>query len=103
MLVSGGSLVPSVLFIFFGAAPQLHERHWEIRDLGSPVQHVRGPGVVGSQPLIAPGNEFSYSSGCPLDTSMGSIHGTYQMVDSEGAQFDATISPFVLVNPLDLN
>ena len=82
---------------------QLISRHWIVTNARGEEQHVRGPGVVGSQPLIAPGQEFSYTSGCPLDTSMGSMHGSYQMVDSEGTQFDAKIAPFVLVNPLDLN
>ena len=82
---------------------QLLSRHWVVTNARGEEQHVRGPGVVGNQPLILPGQEFSYTSGCPLDTSMGSMHGSYQMVDSEGQQFDARIAPFVLVNPMDLN
>ena len=82
---------------------QLLSRHWVIRDANGHEEHVRGPGVVGSQPLIPPGGRFSYSSGCPLNTSMGSMHGTYQMILRDGKQFDAEIAPFVLVDPMQLN
>jgi ApaG protein len=85
------------------SAVQLLSRHWVITDAHGHTEHVRGPGVVGDQPLIRPGSEYAYSSGCPLNTSMGSMHGAYQMVDSKGRQFEAEIEPFLLVDPLDLN
>ena len=82
---------------------QLLSRHWIITDAHGHTEHVRGPGVVGDQPVIRPGGEYKYSSGCPLNTSMGSMEGTYQMVDANGRQFDAEIPAFVLVDPLELN
>ena len=60
------------------------------------VEEVRGPGVVGEQPLLRPGESFEYTSACPLRTPHGTMHGSYQMVTSEGAQFDAEIAPFAL-------
>ena len=82
---------------------QLLSRHWIVTNANGHKEHIRGPGVVGNQPLIQPGQRYEYSSGCPLNTSMGSMQGTYQMVDSAGHQFDAAIEAFVLVDPLDLN
>jgi ApaG protein len=64
---------------------------------------VRGPGVVGEQPLLRPGEHFEYTSGCVLETPRGSMEGTYQMVRGDGTQFDATIAPFALVLPYSLN
>src|SRR5690606_3395028 len=68
---------------------RLISRHWVITDANGDVQQVRGPGVVGEQPLLAPGQSFEYTSGCPLSTPFGSMHGSYQMVLSDGEQFDA--------------
>jgi len=82
---------------------QLLSRHWVITDAHGHIEHVRGPGVVGDQPVIRPGAQYQYSSGCPLNTSMGSMEGCYQMVDSTGRQFEAEIPAFVLVDPLELN
>jgi ApaG protein len=63
------------------------------------VQEVRGPGVVGNQPVLAPGESFEYTSGCPLTVPFGSMHGTYQMINDRKEQFDIEIAPFVLAEP----
>jgi len=78
---------------------QLISRHWVITDANGEVQEVRGPGVVGEQPRLAPGQSFEYTSGCPLSTPFGSMHGSYQMVLSDGEQFDAEIGAFSLSQP----
>ena len=78
---------------------QLISRHWIITDAMGKVQEVRGPGVVGHQPILAPGESFEYTSGCPLTVPFGSMHGTYQMVDDRKEQFDIEIAPFVLAEP----
>ena len=82
---------------------QLLSRHWIITNANGHEEHVRGPGVVGDQPLIPPGDSYVYSSACPLNTSMGSMRGSYQMVDQAGRLFDAEIAPFLLADPLDMN
>ena len=78
---------------------QLISRHWVITDANGKVEEVRGPGVVGEQPVLAPGQSFEYTSGCPLNTSFGTMHGTYQMITTKGERFDATIAPFTLSEP----
>lgn len=78
---------------------QLISRHWTITDANGKVEEVRGPGVVGEQPVLAPGQSFEYTSGCPLNTSFGTMHGTYQMITTKGERFDATIAPFTLSEP----
>jgi ApaG protein len=78
---------------------QLISRHWVITDGMGKVQEVRGPGVVGNQPVLAPGESFEYTSGCPLTVPFGSMHGTYQMVNDREEQFDIEIAPFVLMEP----
>src|SRR5690242_14461943 len=75
---------------------QLLSRHWIIVDAYEHTEHVRGPGVVGNQPVLAPGESFQYSSWCPLKTPIGTMRGTYQMVGPEGVQFDVEIAPFAL-------
>ncbi len=85
------------------APVQLVSRHWIITDATGHEEHVRGPGVVGQQPLLQPGASFEYTSGCPLTTSMGTMHGTYQMRPDVGDEFDAAIAPFTLADPLTLN
>ena len=81
-------------------AVQLLSRHWLIRD-GRGFEHdVSGEGVVGEMPLIAPGRSFDYVSGCPLDTPAGSMRGSYQMVDDEGATFEVEIPDFALLSPV---
>ena len=78
---------------------QLMTRHWIITDGRGEVEEVRGPGVVGEQPRLAPGQEFQYTSGCVLKTPRGTMHGTYQMTRDDGDEFDAEIAPFVLSAP----
>lgn len=78
---------------------QLLSRHWVITDANGRAEEVRGPGVVGEQPHISPGESYQYSSGCPLATPMGTMHGSYQMVTRRGETFDAEISPFTLAEP----
>ena len=87
-----------------GAEPaQLRTRHWIITDAAGKVEEVRGPGVVGHQPLLRPGEHFEYTSGCVLRTPRGQMHGTYQMHRADGRMFDATIAPFQLALPHSLN
>src|SRR5436305_5999267 len=75
---------------------QLVSRHWIITDALDHTEEVRGPGVIGEQPVLAPGESFKYSSWCPLKTPTGSMRGTYQMVRTGGEQFDIEIAPFAL-------
>jgi len=80
-----------------GSEPvQLISRHWIITDGTDRIEEVRGPGVVGQQPKLAPGESFKYSSWCPLKTPMGMMHGTYQMLGDDGQMFDIEIAPFAL-------
>ncbi|HZS54454.1 MAG TPA: Co2+/Mg2+ efflux protein ApaG [Bryobacteraceae bacterium] len=78
---------------------QLVTRHWIITDALERTREVRGPGVVGKQPVLAPGESFQYSSWCPLKTPTGIMHGTYQMAGIEGGEFDIEIAPFALRAP----
>ncbi len=80
---------------------QLLSRHWMITDAQARTQHVRGPGVVGAQPVLEPGQAFEYTSFCPLPTSCGEMEGTYQMITKEGVTFDAVVAPFVLSEELE--
>ncbi len=82
---------------------QLRSRHWIITDGSGKVQEVRGDGVVGAQPVLAPGQHFEYTSWCMLPTPHGSMHGTYQMLTDAGEEFDAQIAPFPLALPYSLN
>lgn len=82
---------------------QLQSRHWIITDASGKVEEVKGPGVIGQQPVLRKGESFEYSSGCPLPTPVGTMHGTYQMVNSRGDRFDAKIAPFTLAEPYALN
>lgn len=86
-----------------GETAQLLSRHWVITDGDGRVEHVRGPGVVGAQPLLRPGEGFEYSSACPLPTPVGTMHGTYQMVTDDGDAFEAEIAPFTLAVPGSLH
>jgi ApaG protein len=85
------------------AAAQLRSRHWIITDGDGKVEEVRGPGVVGQQPNLEPGDEFEYTSGCVLATPRGEMRGTYQMHRPDGSTFDAAIAPFSLTLPFSLN
>jgi ApaG protein len=78
---------------------QLLTRHWIITDGTGHIEEVRGPGVVGKQPTLKPGDSFEYTSGCPLTTPFGVMEGTYQMVTQDGERFDAKIAPFTLSEP----
>jgi ApaG protein len=78
---------------------QLISRHWIIRDANGRVDEVEGPGVVGDQPILEPGESYDYTSGCPLPTPFGSMVGSYQMVTSEGEEFDAEVAEFMLREP----
>ena len=79
-----------------GKTVQLVSRHWIITNEEGKTEEVKGPGVVGEQPTLQPGDSFEYSSLCPLDTAMGTMHGTYQMVTDNGEKFDVEIAPFTL-------
>jgi ApaG protein len=82
---------------------QLRSRHWVITDGDGRVEEVRGPGVVGQQPYLRPGEHFEYTSGCVLQTPRGQMRGTYQMVRGDGSTFDADIAQFDLMLPYSLN
>ena len=81
------------------ATAQLISRHWIITDGNGKIQEVQGLGVIGEQPLLAPGEQFTYSSGSVLETPVGTMHGSYQMVAEDGQRFDAEIATFVLAMP----
>lgn len=78
---------------------QLLSRHWIITSADGHIDEVRGPGVVGEQPVLGPGEAFQYTSGCPLKTPTGQMHGTYQMVTEDGEHFDVEIAPFSMAEP----
>ncbi|MDC1210705.1 Co2+/Mg2+ efflux protein ApaG [Porticoccaceae bacterium] len=78
-------------------------RHWIITDANEAKQEVRGAGVVGEQPLIAPGESYQYSSGVVLDTPIGTMQGSYKMRNDAGREFDAAIAPFLLSTPHAVN
>ena len=78
---------------------QLISRHWRITDANGQQQAVDGPGVVGEQPILQPGDSFSYTSGCPLTTSSGMMRGHYVMASADQGEFPVTIPPFSLDIP----
>jgi len=78
---------------------QLISRHWIITDANGKVLEVKGLGVVGQQPSLKPGESFEYTSGTHLETAVGTMHGTYQMLAEDGRQFDAPIPSFTLSVP----
>jgi ApaG protein len=80
-------------------AAKLLTRHWVITDADGHVQEVRGEGVVGEQPYLKPGQGFRYSSAAMLETPVGTMQGSYQMIDDDGAHFDAAIPAFRLAMP----
>ena len=82
---------------------QLLSREWIITDATGHQQRVQGPGVVGEQPVLAPGEAFEYMSFCPLSTPVGSMHGSYRMARPNGETFDAVIAPFSLAVPHSVN
>jgi ApaG protein len=87
-----------------GAVPaQLISRHWIITDANGKVQEVRGDGVVGEQPRLAPGESFEYTSGAVLETGLGTMRGSYRMQADDGTAFEAPIDPFTLSVPRTLH
>ncbi len=82
---------------------QLMSRHWIITNGEGNTEEVRGRGVVGHQPTLKPGEQFQYTSACPLTTAVGTMHGSFQMKSESGGQFDAAIEPFRLAVPRALN
>jgi ApaG protein len=80
-----------------GSVPaQLLTRHWRITNGNGLVHEVRGDGVIGEQPMLAPNESFTYTSACPIDTPMGFMEGSYQMQAEDGTKFDAPIEVFIL-------
>jgi ApaG protein len=104
---------PSRSFFFFAyqvtitnrgpGSCQLLARHWIITDANGNEEEVEGPGVVGQQPLLEPGESFTYSSGCPLTTKAGAMRGWYHFVDHEARRFRAEIPAFALTQSSLLN
>lgn len=86
-----------------GAPAKLLTRHWVITDANGKVQEVKGEGVVGETPHLKPGEGFQYTSGTMLETSMGTMGGSYQMVTDDGTEFDAAIPDFLLTTPRTLH
>ncbi|MGD2081805.1 MAG: Co2+/Mg2+ efflux protein ApaG [Chromatiales bacterium] len=87
-----------------GAMPaKLLNRHWIITDANGKVQEVRGEGVVGEQPHLRPGEGFRYTSGTMLETPVGTMEGSYEMLSDDGTRFDAPIAPFSLSIPRTLH
>lgn len=82
-----------------GEEVRLRARHWRITDATGRTQEVRGAGVVGEQPLLKPGQSFTYTSGCPLPTPSGIMVGSYRMEGESGAEFDVAIPAFSLDSP----
>lgn len=78
---------------------QLISRHWVIVEANGEKQEVKGLGVVGEQPLLLPNSHYEYTSGTVLNSPMGEMHGTYQMVAEDGTQFDVQIARFILAMP----
>lgn len=87
-----------------GTAPaKLLTRHWLITDANNKIQEVRGDGVIGQQPRLEPGEEHHYSSAAMIETSVGTMRGSYRMIDDDGVEFDAPIEQFVLSIPRTLH
>lgn len=84
-------------------AAKLLTRHWIITDAGGKRQEVHGEGVVGEQPLLRPGESFEYTSGAILETPVGSMHGSYQMLADNGTTFNVEIPAFTLATPRTLH
>lgn len=84
-------------------AAQLVSRHWIITDGNGKTEEVRGEGVVGMQPRIEPGEQFEYTSGAVLETAVGSMQGSYDMIGEDDTRFDAPIPPFTLSVPRTLH
>lgn len=81
---------------------QLLNRYWHITDAMGHVEEVRGPGVVGKQPVLGPGDTFEYTSGCPLNTPSGVMVGSYEMTRDDGMRFDIDVPAFSLDSPFEV-
>jgi len=86
-----------------GRPARLLSRHWIITNSHGVQDHVRGQGVVGETPRLEPGESFQYTSGCPLDTPMGTMHGSFRMERDDGTLFDVDVAPFTLAEPFAVN
>ena len=84
-------------------AAKLISRHWIITNADGNTQEVKGDGVIGEQPYLAPGESFEYTSGTQMDTPVGSMYGSYQMIADDGVNFDAEIPAFTLALPRTLH
>jgi ApaG protein len=94
----------TIRIVNLGEVPaRLLSRHWIITDANGKVQEVRGEGVVGEQPWLRPGEHFEYTSGAVLETPLGTMQGSYQMLADDGTTFDALIDPFTLSIPRTLH
>jgi ApaG protein len=94
----------TIRIVNLGDVPaRLLSRHWIITDANGKVQEIRGEGVVGEQPWLRPGEHFEYTSGAVLETPLGTMHGSYQMLADDGTAFDALIDPFTLSIPRTLH
>ncbi|GAB2495448.1 Co2+/Mg2+ efflux protein ApaG [Arenimonas alkanexedens] len=94
----------TIRIVNLGEVPaRLLSRHWIITDANGKVQEVRGEGVVGEQPWLRPGEHFEYTSGAVLETSLGTMRGSYQMLADDGTGFDALIDAFTLSIPRTLH
>ena len=82
---------------------QLLSREWTVTNAEGEVEKYKGPGMVGQQPVLTPGDAFEYTSFCPLKTAVGSMQGSYQMITARGERFDAEIARFTLAVPYALN
>ncbi len=85
------------------SAVQLINRHWTIVDGTGHTEEVHGPGVVGEQPVLEPGQRFEYTSGCPLPTPFGSMAGTFEMIRRNGTRFEAEVALFQLIQPASIH
>jgi ApaG protein len=87
-----------------GAVPaRLLGRHWRITDANGKVEEVRGDGVIGEQPWMRPGDDYEYTSGAVLETAVGTMGGSYQMLADDGTSFEAPIPTFTLSIPRTLH
>ena len=86
-----------------GMTVQLRNRHWIIEDQTGATEHVRGPGVVGEEPILKVGTGFEYTSGAMLETPRGIMRGSYQLERPDGSMFEVEIAPFALAMPYSLN
>jgi ApaG protein len=82
---------------------QLISRHWFVADAAGHTDEYQGPGVVGEQPVLVPGESFTYTSGCTIKTANGVMRGTFAMISESGEHFDVEIAPFALQEPYTIH